>query len=223
MTARNVLIKELSGLLLISIAVLMQGCSGVPAVPDNLKKDIQSADCSQHACIDFIYLHGSRPVKPGDEAQAEQEFYQQIDVMHEWVQAELYDEPAVQKYLLADGKRKINPRPGRFYWGNISGNDYAVVQDMISWSQLEQGIPGPVARMMQEVFITGIHDTFWVSDFENARRVHFSLHERIMDSVAQGREVVLFGHSAGAMALQTYALYQLPFVDLQELLSAPVN
>jgi len=40
-----------------------------------------------------------------------------------------------------------------------------------------------------------------------------------MNSVAQGREVVLFGHSAGAMAIQTYALYQVPFVDLQELIS----
>ncbi len=219
MTGCSVLNKKLPGPLLIAIAVLTQGCSGVPAVPDNLKKDIQSADCSQLECIDFIYLHGSRPVTPGGAAQAEQDFYEQIDTMHEWVQAELYNEPTVQKYLLADGKRKINPKAGRFYWGHVSGDDYSVVQRMTDWSQLEHGMPGPVARLMQQVFVTGIHDTFWVSGFENARRVHFKLHEKIMNSVAQGREVVLFGHSAGAMAIQTYALYQVPFVDLQELLS----
>ncbi len=143
--------------------------------------------------------------------------------MHEWVQAELYNEPTVQKYLLADGKRKINPKAGRFYWGHVSGDDYSVVERMTEWSQLEQGMPGPVARMMQQVFVTGIHDTFWVSRFENARRVHFNLHEEIMKSVAAGREVVLFGHSAGAMAIQTYVIYQVPFVDLQELLSAGDN
>ncbi len=223
MTRRSAFNKEYPGLLLISIAVLAQGCSGVPAVPDNLKKDIQSADCSQAECIDFIYLHGSRPVTPGGEAQAEQDFYEQIDTMHEWVQAELYNEPTVQKYLLADGKRKINPKAGRFYWGHVSGDDYSVVQRMTGWSQLEHGMPGPVARLMQQVFVTGIHDTFWVSGFENARRVHFKLHEKILESVAQGREVVLFGHSAGAMAIQTYALYQVPFVDLQELLSVGDN
>jgi hypothetical protein len=90
---------------------------------------------------------------------------------------------------------------------------------MTDWSHSEQGKPGLVARLMQQVFVEGIHDTFWVSGFENARRVHFKLHEKIMNSVTQGREVVLFGHSAGAMAIQTYALYQVPFVDLQELLS----
>jgi hypothetical protein len=218
-TGRSALNWKLPGLLLISIAVLIQGCSGVPAVPDNLKKDIQSADCSRVECIDFIYLHGSRPVTAGGEAQAEQDFYQQIDTMHEWIQAELYNEPTVQKYLLDDGERKINPKAGRFYWGHISGDDYSVVQRMTDWSQLEHGIPGPVARMMQRVFVTGIHDTFWVSGFENARRVHFKLHGKIMKSVAEGREVVLFGHSAGAMAIQTYALYQVPFVNLQELVS----
>ncbi len=119
-TGRSALNKEFPGLLLLSIAVFTQGCSGIPEVPDNLKKDIQSADCSQVECIDFIYLHGSRPVKPGEEAQAEQDFYEQIDIMHEWVQAELYNEPTVQKYLLADGKRKINPKAGRFYWGHVS-------------------------------------------------------------------------------------------------------
>ncbi len=223
MTGRSALNKELSGLLLISIAVLIQGCSAVPKVPDNLKKDSQSADCSQVECIDFIYLHGSRPVTPGGEAQAEEEFYQQIDTMHEWVQAELYSEATVQKYLLADGKRKINPEAGRFYWGHASGDDYSVVQKMTDWSQLEQGKPGPLARLIQQLFVTGIHDTFWVSGFENARRVHLELHEKILESVAQGREVVLLGHSAGAMAIQTYALYQVPFVDLQELLSMGVS
>ena len=155
MTRRNALNKELRGVFLISIAVLFQGCSGIPAVPDNLKKDIQSADCSQLECIDFIYLHGSRPVTTGGEAQAEQDFYEQIDTMHEWVQAELYNEPTVQKYLLADGKRKINPKAGRFYWGHVSGDDYSVVQRMTDWSQLEHGMPGPVARLMQQVVVTG--------------------------------------------------------------------
>ncbi len=223
MTRRSALNRELPGIYLISIAVLFQGCSGVPAVPDNLKRDIQSADCSQLECIDFIYLHGSRPVTTGGEAQAEQDFYEQIDTMHEWVQAELYNEPIVQKYLLADGKRKINPKAGRFYWGHVSGDDYSVVQGMTDWSHSEQGRPGLVARLMQQVFVEGIHDTFWVSGLENARRVHFQLHEKTMNSVAQGREVVLFAHSAGAMAIQTYALYQVPFVDLQELLSVGDN
>jgi len=222
-TGRSALNKELASVLLISIVVLIQGCSGIPAVPDNLKEDIQSADCSQIECIDFIYLHGSRPVTPSGEAQAEQDFYEQIDTMHEWVQADLYSEPTVQKSLLADGKRKINPKAGRFYWGHVSGDDYSVVQRMTEWSQLEHGMPGPVARRMQQVFVTGIHDTFWVSGFENARRVHLKLHEKIMNSVVQGREVVLFGHSAGAMAIQTYALYQVPFVDLQELLSMGIS
>jgi len=216
---RNPFEKEFPGLLLISIAVLSQGCASVPEVPDDLKKDIQSADCSQIDCIDFIYLHGSRPVTSGEEAQAEQDFDQQIDTMHAWVQAELYSEPLAQKSLLADGQRKINPKAGRFYWGHISGDDYSVVQRMTDWSHLEHGIPGPLARYVQEAFIAGIHDTFWVSGFENARDVHLRLHEKILDSVALGREVVLFGHSAGAMAIQTYALYQVPFVDLQELLS----
>jgi hypothetical protein len=222
-TERSELVRKLRGLRLVSIAILTQGCSGVPEVPDNLRKDIQSADCSQLECIDFIYLHGSRPVKPGEEAQAEQEFYEQIDTMHEWVQAELYNEPTVQKYLLDDGKRKINPRAGRFYWGHVSGEDYSEVQRITEWSELKHGVPGPAARLLQQVFVTGIHDTFWVSGFENARRVHFKLHEKIMKSVAQGREVVLFGHSAGAMAIQTYALYQVPYVDLQELLSVGDN
>ena len=40
-TGCGALNKELSGLLLISVAILVQGCSGVPEVPDNLKKIVK--------------------------------------------------------------------------------------------------------------------------------------------------------------------------------------
>ncbi len=201
------------------IALVLQGCSGVPPVPDGLLGDIQSTDCASVKCIDFIYLHGSRPAKTGEEAQEEQNFDQQIGVMHEWVQAELYKNPTAKDYLLAGGTRRINPLAGRFYWGNISAAEFSTVQNMLDWSQLEQGIPGPLARLMQGIFITGVHDTFWVSNFENARRIHLKLHEKVMQSAVENREVVLLGHSAGAMAIQTYAMYQLPYIDLQEVMS----
>jgi hypothetical protein len=40
-----------------------------------------------------------------------------------------------------------------------------------------------------------------------------------MNSLAKGRQVVLFGHSAGAMAIQGYGMFHAPYINLAELSS----
>ena len=40
---------------------------------------------------------------------------------------------------------------------------------------------------------------------------------RYSAGLAQGRQTILFGHSAGAIVIQAYAMYHLPYVNLAEL------
>jgi hypothetical protein len=200
--------------ILTTLTVLsLSSCMSVPKIPKEKLAPIEAVDCSRDQCIDFIYLHGS--ARPYEEQR--DEFYAYTGPMHQWIMAELYSRPEVQEGLLAGGQFQINPDPVAFYWGNLSAEEFEVVADLIEWTDEKKGTPGTVARMAQKYAVLGMHDTFWISQTRNKRKVHLALHEVISESLAQGRPVVLFGHSAGAMAIQGYGMYHFPYLDLAEI------
>jgi len=194
------------------VALLLGGCAGAPKVPRELSAPLQAVDCSRDACIDFIYLHGSARPYP----EHREEFYAYIDDMHDWVSAELYARPEVHEGLLQQDRRQINPEPVKFYWGDMSADQFQTAEDLLNWSSARKGKPGLVAGMVQKYFVLGMHDTFWIGSQSNKRTVHLALHDLVKERLALGHQVVLFGHSAGAMAIQGYAMYHLPYLDLQE-------
>lgn len=193
-------------------ALTLSSCISVPKIPQEKLAPIEAVDCSRDQCIDFIYLHGS--ARPYEEQR--DEFYAYTGPMHQWIMAELYSQPEIQEGLLEDGRLRINPDPIAFYWGNLSAEEFEVVADLLEWSDERKGTAGTVARMAQKYAVLGMHDTFWISETRNKRKVHLALHKVITESLAQDRQVVLFGHSAGAMAIQGYGMYHFPYIDLAE-------
>lgn len=193
---------------------ILSGCFGmhVPKIPAEKMAPIAAVDCARDQCIDFIYLHGSaRPY-----AEQRDEFYAYTGPMHQWVMAELYTSPEVNQGLLEKSQYRINPEPVAFYWGDLSAEEFQVVAELMEWTDARKGTAGTVARMAQQYAILGMHDTFWISEPRNKRKVHLALHEVVSQSIAKDHKVVLFGHSAGAMAIQGYGMYHLPYLDLAE-------
>ena len=183
--------------------------------PDSFKEKktaLNAVDCAAVPCIDFVYLHGSARPSEKDRDQ----FFGYIDPMHDWISAALYDRPEVQQWLLGDGE-KINPEPIKFYWGDMSGDEFSEVENLLSWSDENKSAPGKLSRTFRNYFILGIHDTVWVSEPHNKRTVTLNMHEVVKQSAAKGHQVVLLGHSAGAMAVQAYGMYHLPIIDLTEI------
>jgi pimeloyl-ACP methyl ester carboxylesterase len=202
--------ERLAVLAIVSLA--LSGCAGAPKVPQELSAPLQAVDCSRDACIDFIYLHGSARPYP----EHREEFYAYIDDMHDWVGAELYARAEVHQGLLQQDRRQINPEPVKFYWGDMSADQFQTAEELLHWSSARKGEPGLVAGMVQKYFVLGMHDTFWIGAQPNKRTVHLALHELIQERLALGHQVVLLGHSAGAMAIQGYAMYHLPYLDPKE-------
>jgi hypothetical protein len=154
--------------------------------------EFEATDCSRDQCIDFIYLHGSaRPYK-----KQRDEFYAYTDTMHQYVMAELYGRPEVHEGLLDHDRLRINPEPVKLYWGDMSSEEFEMVENLLQWSEEKKGEPGTLTRMVLGVAVLGMHDTFWIAQQQNKRKVHFALHKLVSNSLAKGRQVVLFGHSA---------------------------
>jgi len=203
-----------------SVVVLaLSACHTVPKVPDEMMKQINATDCSQDQCIDFIYLHGSRPAETKTAQQEHDTFDKQVDAMHSWIMAELYNRPEAHEGLLQQDQWRINPEPVRFYWGDMSAKQFDILQDQLDWSHTEKGKPGSLVNTVQKLFVTGLHDTFWVSKFANSRKINLAINDAVMKSTSKGRNVVLLGHSAGALAIQNYGLFHWRYVDIQELRS----
>ncbi len=206
--------SSVTAVIFISLTVLtLSSCTSVPKIPQEKLAPIEAVDCSRDQCIDFIYLHGS--ARPYEEQR--DEFYSYTGPMHQWIMAELYSRPEAQEGMLESGQLQINPDPVAFYWGNLSAKEFEVVADLIEWTDEKKGTPGTVARMAQKYAVLGMHDTFWIAESRNKRKVHLALHQVISESLAQGHQVVLFGHSAGAMAVQGYGMYHFPYLDLAEI------
>lgn len=216
--------KNIIQVIFIAIFSLVIGaCAITPEMPDELRKPIEATDCFRDPCIDFIYLHGSRPAKTGATKKEKKAFKEQIEVLHNWISAKLYATPEAQQGLLKNNELHINPKPVRFYWGNMSETEFQVVQEMLHWSSIGKGAPGWLTRIVQKLFITGLHDTYWVGKYKNTRTVNLAMHDVVTQSIDNGRKVILFGHSAGGMAVQNYVAYHWPVVDMQELREVSKN
>ncbi len=194
-------------------ALILAGCTSTPTVPSELRAPSDATDCSRDQCLDFIYLHGTQR----HDVESRDGFFAYVDPLHDWVMAELYRRPEVHADLLEGDRLRINPVPVKFYWGDMSSESLAQAKDLLEWSDAREGEPGFFSGLAQKYFVMGTHDTYWISEQANKRRVNLALHEIISASVARGRRTVLFGHSAGAIVIQAYAMYHLPYVELREL------
>lgn len=193
--------------------LILAGCASSPTVPEKLRAPSNATDCSRDQCLDFIYLHGTQR----NSEEARDGFLEYVDPLHDWVMAELYTRPEAHAGLLENDRLRINPEPVKFYWGDMSSEALAQAEDLLSWSDSEHGEPGTFSALAQKYFVLGTHDTYWISEQQNKRLVNLALHDVIAASLAKGRKPVLFGHSAGAIVIQAYAMYHLPYVDLAEL------
>jgi hypothetical protein len=194
-------------------ALILSGCASTPTVPEKLRAPTDATDCSRDQCLDFIYLHGTQR----NSEEARDGFFEYVGPLHDWVMAELYTRPEVHAGLLEDDRLRINPEPVKFYWGDMSSEALGQAEDLLTWSDAEHGEPGAFSALAQKYFVLGTHDTYWISEQQNKRQVNLALHDVIAAGVAKGRRPVLFGHSAGAIVIQAYAMYHLPYVDLAEL------
>ncbi len=194
-------------------ALILAGCTSTPAVPPELRALSDATDCARDQCLDFIYLHGTQR----HDEESRDGFFEYVDSLHDWVMAELYKRPEVHADLLEGDRLRINPVPVKFYWGDMSSEAVDEARDILTWSDAQHGKPGFFSDLVKQNFVLGTHDTYWISEQANKRRVNLALHKVISESLAQGRRTVLFGHSAGAVVIQAYAIYHIPYIDLAEL------
>ena len=193
-------------------AVFMAGCTGTPRIPADAQQRIDTTDCQQTRCIDFIYIHGASHHSP----EVHERFRRQIDAVHQWMQVSLADTPEFVHGVLDDGRRAINPVPKV----NIWGEELLLVEDLQLLNTILEAESDEVLS-----FLTGararlavdIHDLVWVSHSHHQPLLLDPLHEQIKASAKAGRPVVLLGHSAGSVIAANYAFYRLPYINLKEL------
>jgi len=160
--------------------------------------------------IDFVYVHGAARNKAPDE----QVFAGQIETLHYYVLREFNQNPDVLHGLLDDCRFSISPDARPYYWGQSSQAEIEVVDRNLAWAN--QNKTGLVKKI-QPRLAYAMHDTAWLSRIHNEKSVLLGLQGHLRASFEAGRPVVLWGHSAGALAVLSYMRFSIPYVD-QELI-----
>lgn len=202
---------------IIIVSVLLSwGCTGVPKLTTASLDAIARVDCIATSCIDFIYIHGAAH----HSEEVDLRFRKQINLLHHWMQASLNSTPEFVSGVLNDGHYRINPAPKIDFWGN----ERLLMQDLdsVNWMLTNEMRSSPRFLVGQrERLAVDIHDLFWVGHSHRQPSLLAPLHKQVKASAALGRPVVLLGHSAGSMIAANYALYRVPFVELNELAQLP--
>jgi hypothetical protein len=122
--------------------------------------------------------------------------------------------------VFQNGRYQINPIPKIDFWGNekLLMEDLESINWMLSIEKRE--IPTFLTGQRDHLAID-IHDLFWVGHSHHQPLLLTPLHEQIKASAQQGCPVVLFGNSAGSMIAANYALYRIPYIDLDEYRAYP--
>ena len=160
--------------------------------------------------IDFVYVHGAARNKVPDE----QIFAAQIETLHYYVLKEFNRNPEILRGLLDNCRFSISPDARPYYWGQSSQAEIEVVDRNLAWSNENKT---GLVKKIQPRLAYAMHDTAWLSRLHNEKSVLLGLQEHLRASFEAGRPVVLWGHSAGALAVLSYMRFGIPYVD-QELI-----
>lgn len=193
------------------LALLVTGCGTQPVSRAAYDEAVLAGhvDCAGRpagAPIDFVYVHGAARNKAPDQ----QIFAGQIETLHYYALKELNRNPEIRDGLLDNCRLAISPDARPYYWGQTSQAEIEVVDRNVAWANENKT---GLVKKIQPRLAYAMHDTAWLSRLHNKKAVLLGLQDYLQQSFEAGRPVVLWGHSAGALAVLSYMSFSIPYVD----------
>ncbi len=172
--------------------------------------------CCAQDSITFLYLNGSNT-----NDQSTYEWYTNgIKKLHPLMKSNFEKSEIIQKTFLKDGLYAIEQEPAVFYWGDKSAQQLEFVKSSLN---ITKGISPWLAYKVREILATCLHDAIWVQKHKNMEVILNNLHEQVKKQTDAGKQVVLFGYSAGSFVTTEYLFARTPYIKVQTFFAEHAN
>ena len=159
--------------------------------------------------IQFIYINGSN----NNDKKMTKWFYDGMNKLHPKMREAFLNSDYIKDKLLNNGTMSISTEPEAFFWGNKSSDEIEYINSDLNITKM---FSPKLAQSVRSFMAHCLHDAIWVSHYRNMHLVVEDLHLQIMNNYKKGKQVVLFGYSAGGFITYEYMFNKFTNIDVED-------
>lgn len=160
--------------------------------------------------VSFIYINGSNN---NDEKM--QKWYENgVHKLHPVLRKKFVNNSAIKKYYSKDGGLDVKEEPIVFFWGDKSKTDLDFVKNQLD---ISKAISSTGAYIVRSMIAQYLHDALWVQKSHNMFPILDELNNYVKNEAKEGRDVLLYGYSAGTFVAYEYLFNKLRYINLENL------
>lgn len=163
--------------------------------------------------LSFIYINGSN----NNDEKMKTWYEQGVKKLHPVLRKKFVNNRAIKKYYSGCGGLNISQEPVIFFWGDKSHKDLEFVKRQLD---ISKAISSSGAYIVRSMIAQYLHDAIWIQKPHNMMPVLEELNDAVKNQLRQGRDVILYGYSAGTFVTYEYLFNKLRYINLENLFKA---
>ncbi len=160
--------------------------------------------------ISFIYINGSN----SNDKEAKNWYEEGVKKLHPVLKKNFEKNTEIKEYYSSLGGLNVSEEPVIFFWGDKSKKDLAYVKEQLNFTK---AISSSGAYLARSIFANCFHDAIWVQKIHNMLPILDELNTSVKKEADAGKDVILYGYSAGSFVTYEYMFNKLRFINLEEL------
>lgn len=173
---------------------------------------LQLATNAQTTNLSFLYINGSN----NNDTKMKDWYINGVNKLHPVMKKKFEQNSTIKKWTKTN-QLIIDEKPQIFFWGYDSKTDLDFVKERLD---ISKAISSTLAYEIRSLLTQFMHDAIWVQKTHNMLPILDNLNDRVKEQAQQGKNVILFGYSAGSFVTYQYMLYKLPYIKLENLFQA---
>lgn len=173
---------------------------------------LQPAVNAQATNLTFMYINGSN----NNDSKMKDWYIKGINKLHPVMKKKFEEDSTIKKWS-EKNQLIIDDEPQIFFWGYNSKTDLDFVKDRLN---ISKAYSSTLAYEVRSLLTQFMHDAIWVQKTHNMLPILDGLNDRVKKQAEQGKNVILFGYSAGSFVTYQYMLYKLPYIKIDKLFQA---
>lgn len=167
---------------------------------------------AQDTNLTFLYINGSN----NNDTKMKNWYVKGVNKLHPVMKKKFEKNSAIKKWA-KDNKLVIEDTPQIFFWGYDSKTDLDFVKDRLN---ISKAYSSTLAYEVRSLLTQFMHDAIWVQKTHNMLPILDDLNSQVKAEAQNGKNVILYGYSAGTFVTYQYMLYKIPYIKLEYLLKA---
>ena len=160
--------------------------------------------------VSFIYINGSN----NNDEKMKNWYENGVKKLHPVIRKKFEHNSAIKKYYAELGGLNVNQEPIIFFWGDKSEKDLAYVKSQLDISKAISSSGAYIARSLIAQYM---HDAIWVQKPHNMIPILEELNSYVKKQTQNGKDVILYGYSAGTFITYEYLFNKLRYINPENL------